>query len=120
MVEWEKTGRTSSDIPTGKYFVAGSWNRWHFQEMKSDPDTPGVFSVDVRILGFGGEFQIVKDRDWSQALYPAPEDKEQVLGPDNLSGSHTWKLKANSGDNFKITLQRKVEGDTDTKSISIV
>jgi hypothetical protein len=121
MVDWQKTGTNAlSEVAKGRYFVSGSWNKWKLEEMTSDPANSSIFSLDVRLATVqrGGEFQIVRDMDWTQVLYP--DGIGGVLGPDdqNLSGA-SWNLGAfRAGDKFKITLQRTVEGDKDMKSVS--
>jgi polyketide synthase-associated protein len=112
MVDWEKTGNKSTpDIAEGRYFVSGSWNRWKLEEMKPDRSAPGTFTLDVRLLRGGGEFQIVRDEDWAQVFYPGRDGT--VLGPDGIDECEgaSWRLLGKGGDNFVIELQRNLETD---------
>merc|ERR1719387_2045058 len=118
MVDWEKLTTKSTDIAVGKYYVAGSWNKWHLEEMKSTSGSPGVYKLQARIIKGGGEFQIVRDADWGQVLYPDARSSA-VLGPDDqYDEGTTWKLNGREGDNFEIELVRTVNGAEDTKTVS--
>jgi polyketide synthase-associated protein len=119
MVDWEKLATKSTDIALGKYYVAGSWNKWHLQEMQSTSSSPGVYKLQVRIIKGGGEFQIVRDADWGQVLYPDAH-ASAVLGPDDqYDEGAVWQLNGQQGDNFEIELVRTVNAaEEDTKTVS--
>lgn len=109
-------------VPTGTYHVAGSWSDWVGQEMERDAG-PGTFFFDVTVRGFGEEFQILRNNDWEQALYPAappgsPDGSGEVLGPDDLGHSAFFRIPGPHGARYRVELVRVVEGDKDTKRVS--
>jgi len=80
-VNWSKQEtRSLSDIAvpaiSGKYFIVGSWGNWSFEEMSSDGDNK--YSIQVMLQRYGGEFQIVRDRDWFSGF---------------LSSNSTWQWR---------------------------
>merc|ERR550532_314521 len=122
MVTWEKLGTTSSEIPTGSYYVAGDWTGYQLEEMKADSSAPNTFKLEVKLTYGGGIFQIVRDRDWSQIFYPNPDmgaaAADKVLGPDDLIYGYGWNLDGKPGDKFSIQFTRSPEDGKDVKSVS--
>jgi len=135
MVAWDKL---SSDIGTsapadvsqvardgrivdkGTYFVAGSWNQWTFNDqMAPHVSEPGRYSVEIRLMRKGGEFQIVRDRDWVQVMYPQRGSGSggSISGPDDADGGLHWSLKGKAGDVFRIDFYRTYDGK-DSKRIT--
>merc|ERR1711976_688922 len=82
-VSWEKLPKEESasagNHASVSYYVAGSWNDWSFEKMKSV--VPGVFTAEVQLVKPGGDFVIVRNEDWCQVLYPWGEE---VAGPDDF------------------------------------
>jgi len=133
-VSWSKVGSEEADsgkvFPlTGTYYVAGAFNNWDFQEMRSSG--PNSFSIEVKISGAEWEtrlqqvpFQIVRNEDWGQVFYPSEpqavvgRDASAVSGPDADSGGVCWMLEGKAGDKFKIDFQRVVTAESDKKSVS--
>lgn len=126
-VTWEKlqAGAPKEEAPvsmSGRYFVTGTWNDWSLQDMESDPATGGFFA-DALLLRNGGEFQIVRNKDWSQVFYPnkpkaTSQDSSEVLGPDDLGHGLNWFLDGKAGDTFRIQFQRSVATGQDAKAVS--
>jgi polyketide synthase-associated protein len=133
-VTWEKVD-SKEPVPdkvyplTGTYFVTGSFNNWEFAEMTSTGDN--TCSVDVKVTGAAWDtrtqkysFQIVRNQDWGQVLYPSSanavtgSDSASVGGPDADSGGLCWMITAKVGDVFTISLQRQVTAESDTKSVT--
>jgi len=127
MAEWENLDRAKDrgaepepSVPMGQYQVSGSWNHGLLEEMKPSPDVPGLFTAEVTLTTDGGTFQILRNRDWAQALYPDTPEADasaSTLGPDEPVG-HAWFLEGSCGDVFEIQFQRSSEGGRDEKKVS--
>jgi len=136
MVDWERivgrpeevgevreASKWAANLPSSEYFVTSDWNGWGFSPMaiESMEGTKTVYRLDTRLLTAGGEFQIVRNRDMEQILYPPEEmmgQSDEVLGPDDESYGRTWYLDGKAGDNFTIKLERSKEDGLDAKQIS--
>jgi len=95
-----------------QFYVAGSWNDWNLQEMVPDANRPGLFSTTALLWRNGGEFQVVRNRDWSQVLHPrslTAGSTDSAAGPDDRGHGLNWSLKGQAGDAFRIQLQRHGE-----------
>jgi len=122
-VNWTKLESKTSELaalPSGKYFVVGSWNEWSFEEMTES--SPGSFSYTTpELLRPGGEFQIVRDCDWFQVLHPSNPSgttEDYINGPADGGHGLNWNLRGSQGDKYQIDFTRKVEEGKDTKKIS--
>jgi hypothetical protein len=114
---------------TGTYYITGSFNDWTFTEI---PKTgPSTCSIDLKLPGPSWDkrqqsypFQIVRNEDWGQVLYPTTPDAAKgkdasgLAGPDADSGGLCWVLEGMIGDTVKIEFQRVVTADSDKKSVS--
>nr|AQS99225.1 type I polyketide synthase [Gambierdiscus polynesiensis] len=103
----------------GTYYVVGNWNMWSFnQKMSKDG---GVHSLEVRLLWDGGEFQIVRDGDWTQAFHPkipGARDGSSVIGPDDYIHGVSWCLDGRAGDIFRIELERTFADGKESRALS--
>nr|AQS99262.1 type I polyketide synthase [Gambierdiscus polynesiensis] len=126
-VTWERMKRDQEAPPqpsiSGKYYIAGDWLSWELSEMQADPDTPGLFFLDVNLQNAKNEFQIVRNKDWSQIIYPdvrlcAGDRAFTVLGPDDMDASHTWLIHCEPGTLQRIEFQRTVSLDADVMKVS--
>mmetsp|Transcript_44051 Transcript_44051/g.136125 ORF Transcript_44051/g.136125 Transcript_44051/m.136125 type:complete len:1033 (+) Transcript_44051:64-3162(+) len=124
MVTWEKLPALEQAlpplVPPGTYYLAGSWSDWALEEMHSDPSSPGLFTAEVRLPAEGiGDFQVVRDRDWSQVFYPNPdaamEEPDSVLGPDDLGFDLAWRMEGAPGDTFQVRFQRTHEAGVESR-----
>jgi len=134
LVEWERlSGDPNSSQPFGavgdafesvvhssddEYCITADWNGWGFQEMMESPeedDDWATLSLEVQLSRPGGEFQIVRHRDWDQTLYPLEEGGvehkdeggfDPVGGPDEDAWGRAWYLNGNVGDCFRIDFRR--------------
>jgi len=118
-VEWERI----SDIPLsleagvpdtakGKYFVAGSFNHYGFQEMSADFVAAGVYNTEVTLWRTREYFQIVRNEDWQQMIYPVyktANEASEVGGPDEGGHGYNWCIKGEVGDIFRIEFQRSTD-----------
>merc|ERR1740123_265499 len=121
LVFWEKLGSKVDSYPTGTYYITASWLDWSLVEMKEDSSTPGIYSIDALLPNGSGSFQIVRDEDWSQILYPHPEPpsvEDAVLGPDDLSGGFSWQISGTPGDKFSIQFQRTWVDGKESRKVS--
>lgn len=129
-VFWEKVGQAiedvvahPSEVPAGRYYVCGDWNAWVPEAMSIDSSSPSLHCAEVVLPERSADFQILRDRDWNQVLYPAdsftgcagdaagPETEWEVRG-------RVWTLKGQPGDAFRIEFQRPQEEGTDRKRLS--
>ncbi|CAE8714194.1 unnamed protein product [Polarella glacialis] len=127
MVEWEKLGpadeASMSEVQRpATYFVSADWNGWGLEPMVHDA-IQGVFTLDAHLIRPGGEFQMVRNRDWEQVMYPmssldrqSPDDG--VGGPDSESAGRSWHFHGAARDTFRILLRRSTDGPVDRKEVS--
>jgi hypothetical protein len=95
-----------------RYSVFGSSTSYNsFLDMTESPDRRGVYEVCIRI-GLNGEesFQIVRDHDTTQAIYPdrggtSLQPSIPVRGPDDLGVGKYWKLTGKVDEYVKIRLE---------------
>lgn len=128
-IDWQKLDVSGS---TGKvqgvkgsdadYYVASNWNGWTLEPMVAVSSSPGTFRYEVLLLRDRGEFQIVRNSDWDQAIYPSEpkaDAQARILGPDGNQGRGTnWLLGGKAGDVFSIEFQRTLEDGSDKKKVS--
>jgi len=107
---------------TGTYYVVAGWNQWTFQQkMRKDDSVPGMHYLEVKMIWAGGDFQIVRDADWSQAIHPefaGATNGSSIAGPDDYSHGLTWDLCAQVGDVVRIEFQRLFEGGKETTKLN--
>jgi len=124
MVDWENLDAGSKEakpFPTGTYQICGSWNHAEPQDMTEDKSVPGLFSAEVKFISQGvNAFQIIRNRDWLQAIYPEEQfasSTAHITGPDE-SMDYMWAIEGDRGDIFQVNFQREVEGSSDTKKVT--
>uniref|UniRef100_A0A7S0A995 Ketosynthase family 3 (KS3) domain-containing protein n=1 Tax=Pyrodinium bahamense TaxID=73915 RepID=A0A7S0A995_9DINO len=114
-VTWEKVGRVDpAAIPASQYYITSSWNGWTFDPMTKDGDK---WRLEAQLIREGGEFQIVRNQDWSQVIYsdePGSIAKGPGYGPEDIAMArgYTWSLDGKVGDVFEITFERKADNMT--------
>uniref|UniRef100_A0A7S4SQG5 Ketosynthase family 3 (KS3) domain-containing protein n=1 Tax=Alexandrium monilatum TaxID=311494 RepID=A0A7S4SQG5_9DINO len=99
-VSWERSGTTTEYRVLGleyehKYYLTGSWMKWEgYEEMTKLEDEDcyeGTFKISYTHME---EFQIVRDRDPKQVLYPSCARCRRagvpVMGPDGLGKGKNW------------------------------
>lgn len=99
----------------------GNWNVWGYEEMTRD--SPGVHSIEVRLLKNGGEFQISRNKDPMQVFHPQTMQDNNgetgiATGPDDADQTYCWFLNGQAGDVFRIEFNRDVADWVDSKRIS--
>mmetsp|Transcript_107036 Transcript_107036/g.332582 ORF Transcript_107036/g.332582 Transcript_107036/m.332582 type:complete len:1168 (+) Transcript_107036:124-3627(+) len=123
MVTWEKVLEGPEDAPTpargevakSKYFITANWNDWAFAEMSADSSEEGLFYLEAKLLrDTGGVFNIVRNQDMRQTIYPAipyadSDSCNPVLGPDEHGRAYYWYVEGQAGDIVRIELQRAYE-----------
>jgi len=84
-----------------QYFIVGSWSYWQLQEMKPLGDEEGAEMTFVIGRNKAEHFQIVRDRDWTQVIYPALGQAEDesipVMGPDDNGSGKNWIVQGDKG-----------------------
>lgn len=103
------------------YFIHRAWDGEGLEQMHKDDAIQGRFFFDLKLPASMSAFQIVKDRDWDQVVYPAvlnsgPE--ERVCGPDHYSDYRYWLLRGYPGQVFRISFTRTSECGVDKMRIS--
>lgn len=133
-VSWKKVsplanGTESSHDPSiiGKYYIAGSWNYWTFQEMAVSTADSEVYIATVTQSHSPAAFVIVRNKDWDQVFYPDSERSARdakvgcqstaVAGPDEALSGLTWILGGRQGDIFQVEFQRSIAGGKDSRRI---
>lgn len=130
MVTWDKEcSGPRAPAPCGSYYITGPVNGWHLEQMRP-ADEPGVFSAEVGpLLRPGGEFQIVRNRDFDAAFFPQdvavglpmPDGgRRSSVGAPSSSGvgTPTWNLLGEAGDVFHVEFRRDVSDDKDVSVVS--
>ena len=143
MVDWERVSGKAEEaeltvalaaaeaLPRSLYYVTADWNLWGFEPMaqgeaeaEAEAGTrAALFRYDVRLSRPRGEFQILRNRDFDQVIYPleagAPDgDAQNVGGPDEDSNGLAWELEGRPGDAFRIELRQAVEAGVSVMRVS--
>eukprot|EP00406_Dinophysis_acuminata_P000337 CAMPEP_0179212974 /NCGR_PEP_ID=MMETSP0797-20121207/1408_1 /TAXON_ID=47934 /ORGANISM="Dinophysis acuminata, Strain DAEP01" /LENGTH=1191 /DNA_ID=CAMNT_0020918655 /DNA_START=49 /DNA_END=3624 /DNA_ORIENTATION=- len=113
-VSWQKTDE-APQIDAGMhehtYSVGGTWTAWDLRPMAASTMEASVYETQARI-GINGqeEFQIARDRDWEQAIYPAApktmKTSVPVRGPDSEGEGKHWVIRGPVGE--LVTIQVKI------------
>lgn len=107
-VEWEKLPTSgSAGADTGEYYVVSSWNGFAFDEPMSG--SGGTFTATVCPGTAGGRFQIVRNKDWSQAFFPGADG---AAGPGDAAFDRCFALDGKAGDIYRITFKRTGSSST--------
>jgi len=110
-VVWEQVSLDS--IPTmprykHRYQVTGTWNSGRMDDMKVIDSSVWEYQGRIGVTG-QEEFQLVRDGDLQQLIYPArPETSKTdvpVRGPDDLGGGKMWVVSGFVGELVKIRLE---------------
>jgi len=102
-VNWEKIGSGPAP-PVSSYSIIGSWNDWTPVPMVASKSEFGMFEVEMRSTTVGAFFQIIRNGDWGQVIYPSQDEADTtavVMGPDEPMSNY-WLIPCEQGDNYKI------------------
>merc|ERR1712113_993403 len=116
----DSDGPSRPPVDFGKYYLTGPVNDWDLEEMEPDPSNPGSFHKTVTLSHDGGFFQIVRNMDWNQMIYPSEcYGDSDVLGegPDDMGADLYWQIGGKQGQEFLIEFQRIVESDSDVMKV---
>jgi hypothetical protein len=118
-VDWERiAAEPAQKQDEAKYFLVASWNNWAFEEM-TPGSSAGSWQKEVCLKRTGGEFAIVRNKDWTQKLYTMDGvSNGEVFGPDDEGAGLNWVLTGAPGDVFRIDFNRQVAGEDDNKQVS--
>lgn len=115
---WQKMEGEVGEYAPGSYFMTGSWTDWEAVEMQPDAEEgDGHFSTEVQMTSLGLDFEIQRDADPQQTVYPLvkswkdlPVTQETSLaGPDSEKHEHKWKIEDELGAIYRITYYRDPE-----------
>lgn len=100
-----------------RYYIAGSWSAWSLQVMTPHRDEEGLFEAAFRIRGSRQEeFQILRDKDPRQAIYPATararDASVPVRGPDDAGEGKHWLVEGRENEEVQVRL-RLVGGEAE-------
>jgi hypothetical protein len=117
LVDWEcceKAPSSVEPVDDATYYVAASWSAWccdqDFRKISS-----GKYEADVVLTSSVGNFQLVRNKDWSQMFYP---EGDNVVGPGTAPYSASWSIKGSIGDIYKIVMQRSWKGGAFSTTVS--
>eukprot|EP00930_Biecheleria_cincta_P098875 TRINITY_DN9052_c0_g2_i1.p1 TRINITY_DN9052_c0_g2~~TRINITY_DN9052_c0_g2_i1.p1 ORF type:complete len:1203 (+),score=231.24 TRINITY_DN9052_c0_g2_i1:243-3611(+) len=111
-VFWEKYPKDDDDdlgpVREGEYAVVANWNGWEPEAMSQQDDQ---WHLEMTLPIDGGQFQILRDDDWCQAICPGrPQAPASEPGQGPEAASETkgcyWHLDGKRGDVFRITFHR--------------
>lgn len=110
---WKKLATPApTPVDTARYFLSGNWNRFGFLEMEEDPSQPGRhFAVARREEEEPLQFQIVRDRDWMQRIFPDVDDGcgdlySRVAGIGEMGKGKYWEIDSDPGEDVRIIFIR--------------
>eukprot|EP00404_Azadinium_spinosum_P059164 CAMPEP_0180696670 /NCGR_PEP_ID=MMETSP1038_2-20121128/3102_1 /TAXON_ID=632150 /ORGANISM="Azadinium spinosum, Strain 3D9" /LENGTH=1073 /DNA_ID=CAMNT_0022728163 /DNA_START=6 /DNA_END=3227 /DNA_ORIENTATION=- len=111
LVEWQEVGPRVESLTKYKhvYCVKGTWTTNNFQPMKQVEEDVWEYVVKIGVTGIE-EFQLGRDHDEQQCIYPSVANTESDLavyacGPDDLGKGRRWVISGNQGDSRKIRLE---------------
>jgi len=97
----------------GSYFVTGSFNSWGFEELTASYSAQGTYSTEVTLFRDVETFQLARNQDWQQAIYPSQRNATgthaDVLGPDDMGAGQFWQIRGKVGDIYSIDFQRTMD-----------
>lgn len=116
-VTWAKlqdvapAGQLALAAPQAKYYVAGSWNNFRFEEMTEGADS--THSCEVSLASGGtSTFQIVRNGDWHQTIQPGVVNAgpaADIEGPGDRRQQFSWSIQGRAGEKVKIDFTRQVD-----------
>lgn len=110
---WDKMeGEVANFQDTASYYITASSSCWEPLEMQSDPSRQGVYTAEVQKTGSPLLFQILRNKDSMQRIYPDTDAQKNgnlfstVAPVDELGVGRNWEVEGDVGDVFKIMLER--------------
>jgi len=112
-MSWEEISTSQADKAMRyehRYQIQATWNSWRKDDLKSDPAEKGIWNYVAKIGVTGHEeFQLCRDHDEQQIIYPAEPNATKtsipVRGPDDMSAGKKWVLTGPVGEIVKIRLE---------------
>lgn len=113
-VSWKPLANSLTATPSSptafahSYMLTGTFTAGHFQEMKQTE--PGTWQGSFRLGVMGEEeFQISRDGDVNQLIYPAKSGTVKttvpVRGPDSFGKKKYWQIRGMPGEELTVTLE---------------
>lgn len=111
---WKRQEKSNPCISEGQYFLTASWTCWDCVELERVPGMDGTYSMEVTMTSLRLEFQILRNEDLNQRIYPdvditqgeKGESGDRVLGVDGQGEGKNWEIEGTPGDVFRITFAR--------------
>lgn len=114
-IDFELLETLEEDVPIIEqghhdFYIVGSWTYWKQQKMLPHPVELNLYEITFEIgRDETEEFQITRDRDWQQAVYPAitraMDTTIPVMGPDGGGGGKNWLVRGTKGDTYTVQLR---------------
>lgn len=121
---WEKTEEAAGEYRDDAiYYLLGSWTCWEYVQLEPVPGRDGHHTLDVQMTSLGIEFQVVRNRDLHQRIWPETPDNVPagsnalILGPDR-TGVGRWRIDGTLGDIFRISFVRRWLDGFDMKRLT--
>jgi len=122
-ISWQRSKNDAVALEySHEYDVVATWTSWQFYRLTPSRTEPGVYSMTARIGTSGTEeFQIVRDRDWSQVIYPAKnhpiKSNIPIKGPDENGKGKSWLVRGPPG--FKLDVELRMTAGSIEMSLNI-
>mmetsp|Transcript_110819 Transcript_110819/g.192064 ORF Transcript_110819/g.192064 Transcript_110819/m.192064 type:complete len:847 (+) Transcript_110819:115-2655(+) len=124
-VTWEKIGQGA--VVPSQYYLVGSWTGSDYVQMLPAPDKGDGWyaSPEIKNSSRGLEFQILRNKDTSQKIYPMGESNISntpyacVGGPDDDGDDSKWQIQdSNAGSVYKVYFYTGVD-DTENWAMRV-
>jgi hypothetical protein len=112
---WDKLEGETDEIVYGQYYLCGSWTDYEPVEIPQDESAgAGYYSTEVQVTSLGIEFDIQRNRDSMQVIYPMVKSNMDlpvsvntpIGGPNAMPHAFKWKIEDELGAVYKITYFR--------------
>jgi len=124
-VSWSKlagdVAKEDSASYTHKYQIIGDHSDWFFEDMDGTSDASGSYSKVIQLKRARSKFQVYRDRDWEQCLYPEIDNggmSSNILGPDGDGFGKYWLIEGEVGDIVRVKFQRLHHEGRETRQIT--
>uniref|UniRef100_A0A7S4W4M9 Ketosynthase family 3 (KS3) domain-containing protein n=1 Tax=Alexandrium monilatum TaxID=311494 RepID=A0A7S4W4M9_9DINO len=110
-IHWEEVSESSAAMALSfehTYYIAGSFSRWKCVALTAGAEE-GAWEGSLRIGSQGREeFQLLRDKDWQQAIYPAKPKTARAgvpaRGPDDLGKGKHFVVRGSPGETVGVEL----------------
>uniref|UniRef100_A0A7S1LW29 Hydroxymethylglutaryl-coenzyme A synthase C-terminal domain-containing protein n=1 Tax=Alexandrium catenella TaxID=2925 RepID=A0A7S1LW29_ALECA len=108
---WKKVAtKEETYVDTASYWLIGSWTCWDPIEIPKDNSAECRFSIEVQKTPLDLKFQILRNQDTLQRIYPEIEegcgDAYSKIALNEFGTGKYWDIPSREGDTFNLVLQR--------------